>query len=106
MADISLFALPAGDAFAESVARHLKLSVSPLEEKKFEDGEHQMRPLTSVRGRDVYVVQSLYGEPDRKVDMKLLRLLFLIATLVDASAARVTAMLPYLCYGRKDQQKE
>lgn len=106
MADICLIGLPDGNAFAESVARHLGLPLSPLEEKDFADGEHQARPLGSVRGRDVYVVQSLYGEPDRSVDAKLLRLLFLIATLVDASAERVTAVLPYLCYGRQDRQQE
>lgn len=104
MRDISLFSQPADSAFAESVARHLKLPLSPLEEKEFEDGEQQSRPLVSVRDRDVYVVQSLQGEGN--VDAALLRLLFLIATLVDAGSGRVTAVLPYLCYGRKDQQNE
>lgn len=106
MPGLSLFALPVGNTFAESVARHLDIPLSPLQEKEFADGEHQARPLVSVRGRDVYVVQSLYDEPARCIDAKLLRLLFLVATLVDASAERVTAVLPYLSYGRQDQQKE
>jgi ribose-phosphate pyrophosphokinase len=106
MPDLSLFALSAAsNTFAETIARHLGLPLSRLEEKEFTDGEHEARPLDSVRGRDVYVVQSLHHEPERSIDAKLLRLLFLIATLVDASAERVTAVLPYLCYSRQDQQK-
>ena len=33
------------------------------EEREFEDGEHKARPLENVRGKDVYVIQSLHGEP-------------------------------------------
>lgn len=106
MSDISLFALSTGRGLAERVARHLQLPLGPLEEREFEDGEHKLRPLASVRGRDVYVIQSLYGEPGQGVDEKLLRLLFCIGALVDASAERVTAVVPYLCYTRKEQQSQ
>ncbi|MBS1188848.1 MAG: ribose-phosphate pyrophosphokinase [Rhodocyclaceae bacterium] len=106
MSDIRLFAPGTGRAFAEKVAGHLNLSLSPLEERLFEDGEHKTRPLASVRGRDVYVVESLYGEPGMSVNDKLVRLLFFIGALVDASAERVTAVLPYLCYARKEQKTQ
>lgn len=106
MPDLSLFALPADrNTLADNIARHLGQPLSRLEEKEFTDGEHLARPLASVRGQDVYVVQTLHREPEWNVDATLLRLLFLIATLVDASAERVTAVLPYLCYSRQDQQK-
>jgi ribose-phosphate pyrophosphokinase len=105
-ADIRLFAPAAGRAFGESVAARLGVPLAPLEEREFEDGEHKARPLASVRGADVYIVQSLYGEPGRSVDDKLCRLLFLIAGLKDASAARVTAVVPYLCYARKDRRTQ
>src|SRR5690606_10337866 len=73
---------------------------------RFEDGEHKIRPLTSVRGRDVYVLSSLYGETDRSPDEKLCRLLFFIATLRDNGATRVTAVVPYLAYARKDRRTQ
>jgi ribose-phosphate pyrophosphokinase len=59
-----------------------------------------------VRGRDVYVVQSLYAETDQSVNDKLCRLLFFLGALRDASARSVTAVLPYLCYARKDQKSK
>ncbi|MHB8759603.1 MAG: ribose-phosphate diphosphokinase, partial [Thiobacillus sp.] len=76
------------------------------EEREFEDGEHKARPLESVRGRDVYVVQSLHGETGASANDKLVRLLFFIAALKDASAARVTALVPYLAYARKDRRSK
>lgn len=106
MSDISLFALNGSCAFAAAVARRLGVSLSPLEERDFEDGEHKSRPLAGVRGHDVYVLHSLYGEPGHSVNDKLVRLLFAIGALADASAERVTAVLPYLCYARKEQQTQ
>ncbi|HUW36879.1 MAG TPA: ribose-phosphate pyrophosphokinase [Rhodocyclaceae bacterium] len=99
---ISLFALNSSRAFGERVGRSLGLPLSEHEEREFEDGEHKSRPLVSVRGRDVYVLQSLYQDRQLSVNDKLCRLLFFIGALVDASAKRVTAVIPYLCYARKE----
>jgi ribose-phosphate pyrophosphokinase len=99
-----VFALAASRAFGGSVCGHLGLSPAPHEEREFEDGEHKARPLCNVRGRDVFVIQSLHGDETQTVNDKLVRLLFFIGALKQASAARVTAVLPYLCYARKDQQ--
>ncbi len=101
---MSLFALDPDRDLGQRMARVLGLSLSAHEERDFEDGEHKIRPLESVRGRDVFVVQSLYGDGQRSVNDKLCRLLFFLGTLRDASAARVTAVLPYLCYARKDRR--
>jgi ribose-phosphate pyrophosphokinase len=57
-----------------------------------------------VRGRDVYVLQSLHGGPDLSPNDKLCRLLFVLATMRENGAQRVTAVLPYLAYARKDRQ--
>jgi ribose-phosphate pyrophosphokinase len=57
-----------------------------------------------VRGRDVYVIQSLHGGPAESANDKLVRLLFFIGALKDAGAARVTVVAPYLCYARKDRR--
>lgn len=92
--------------FAGQVAKALGIPLTPLEERVFEDGEHKARVLSSVRGCDVYVVQSLQGEDAHSVNDKLIRLLFLIGALKDSAARRVTALMPYLCYARKDRKSK
>lgn len=101
-----LFALEATRAWGEAVAARLSLPLTPHEERSFEDGEHKGRPLASVRGRDVYVLQSLYADSGQSVNDKLCRLLFFIGALKDAAAARVTAVVPYLAYARKDRKSK
>jgi ribose-phosphate pyrophosphokinase len=78
--------------------------VAPHEERGFEDGEHKARPLLNVRGCDAFVIHALYGEPGESANDKLCRLLFFCAALRDAGAKRVTAVVPYLCYARKDRR--
>ena len=104
--DLLLFALKTSRGFAENVARSLAVSLAGHEEREFIDGEHKTRPLQSVRGRDVYVVQSLYRDDAQTVNDKLVRLLFFIGALRDAAAARVTAVVPYLAYARKDRKSK
>ena len=106
VADISLFALNCGSDLASRVAAGLDLPLGRHEEREFEDGEHKIRPLESVRGRDVFIVQSLHDEPAGSVNDKLCRLLFFIGALKDAAAARVTAVVPYLSYARKDRKTQ
>src|SRR3989344_1519366 len=104
-----VFALHASRSFGEDVARQLGISLSACEERDFEDGEHKSRPLVNVRNRDVFVIQSLYAnnaDTEQSVNDKLVRLLFFIGTLKDASAARVTAVVPYLAYARKDAKTQ
>ena len=76
------------------------------EERGFEDGEHKIRPLIEVRRRDVFVIHSLYGDAEQSPNDKLCRLLFFIGALKDAGAERVTAVVPYLCYARKDRRTQ
>jgi ribose-phosphate pyrophosphokinase len=99
-----LFALGSSRELGEKIAAKIGVDLAPVEEREFEDGEHKTRPLASVRGRDVYVVCSLHGEAKRSGADKLVRLLFFIGALRDAGAARVTAVVPYLCYARKDRR--
>jgi ribose-phosphate pyrophosphokinase len=99
-----LFALHGNEATASAIANTLGVSLSAHEERDFEDGEHKARPLDPVRGGDVYVLHSLHGGPTQSANDKLCRLLFFIGALKDAGAARVTAVVPYLCYARKDRR--
>jgi ribose-phosphate pyrophosphokinase len=101
-----LFALNASRAFGEAVAARLEIALSPHEEREFDDGEHKTRSLINVRDRDVFVIQSLYSDRSQSVNDKFCRLLFFIGALRDASAARVTAVVPYLAYARKDKKSQ
>lgn len=104
--ELCLFALDASRDLGERIAARLGIALSSHEERAFEDGEHKARPLVNVRGRDVFVVQSLYADDAQSVNDKLCRLLFFIGALKDASAATVTAVVPYLAYARKDQKSQ
>lgn len=99
-----IFALQASKSFGEKVAKELDMSLGDHEERDFEDGEHKIRPLESVRDQDIYVIHSLYAGRKESVNDKLVKLLFFIATLKDAGAKRITAFVPYLCYARKDRR--
>lgn len=101
---VAVFSLDTGAALLLRICNTLGIEPARHEERSFEDGEHKLRPLESVRGRDVYVVESLFGGSGLSVDDKLVRVLFLSATLRDAGAARVTLIAPYLCYSRKDRR--
>ncbi|HKU44636.1 MAG TPA: ribose-phosphate diphosphokinase [Polyangiales bacterium] len=101
---IALFSLETGAPLLGRICRQLGVEPARQETRSFEDGEHKMRPLESVRGRDVYIVESLFGESGLSVNDKLLRVLLFTATLRDAGAERVTVVAPYLCYARKDRR--
>jgi ribose-phosphate pyrophosphokinase len=102
--DPAVFALAASRELGDRIATALGTPLAAHEEREFEDGEHKARPLESVRGRDAYVVHSLYGDGGQSVNDRLCRLLFFCAALHDAGAASVTAVTPYLCYARKDRR--
>jgi len=102
--DLRIFALGATRPLGECVARELGRALDLHEERTFEDGESKGRSLVSVRGTDSYVLHSLYGDDAESGHDKLCRLLFFLGALRDSGAARVTAVVPYLCYGRKDRK--
>ena len=101
---LSLFGLQGSRELAELVGGRLEIALAPHEERGFEDGEHKARALQDVRGHDVFVLHSLYGDNDDSGNDKLCRLLFFCGALKDAGAAHVTTVTPYLCYARKDRR--
>ena len=103
-APLALFGLNATRELALLVAHRLEVELGPHEEREFEDGEHKARPLQDVRGHDVFVLHALHGDNDQSANDKLCRLLFFCGAVRDAGAARVTAVVPYLCYARKDRR--
>ena len=101
---MKFFALNASREFGERVATALGCPLDAHEEREFEDGEHKARPLVAVQGKRVYVLQSLHGDAQASGDDKLVRLLFFCGALRDHGAGRITALVPYLAYGRKERQ--
>lgn len=99
-----VFLLDDSDDFGATLEAALGGSLAPLEQRSFEDGEHKLRPLTPVRGHEVCVVCRLAGTAERTVDERIMRLLFLVATLRDHGAGRVSVIAPYLPYARKDRR--
>ena len=102
--ELRLFALASSVGLGRAVAAAAFVDLANHEDRAFEDGERKLRPLESVRGDDVYVLHSLYDDATESVNDKLCRMLFFLATVRDAGAARVTAVAPYLCYSRKDRR--
>jgi ribose-phosphate pyrophosphokinase len=103
-APIAVFALASGRSFGERVAQRIGIRLADHEEREFEWGQHKSRPTESVRGKDVYVVHSLHGDSEQSANDKLCRLLFFLGALRDADAGRVTAVVPFLCYSRKERR--
>jgi len=103
-AAMKLFALNASAGLGQRIAERLGQPLAPHEEREFAHGEHKARPLTDVSGEDVYVVASLHGDRDFSVNDKICRLAFFAGALKDAGTARLTAVLPYLAYSRKDRR--
>lgn len=104
--DPVLFALDGAHALGDGIARELGVPVSETTCVEFDDGEHKLRAARDVEGCDVFVVQSLYQDADRSIHDRLCRLLFFLGALRDAGAARMTAVIPYLCYARVDRKTE
>jgi ribose-phosphate pyrophosphokinase len=100
------FALSESADFARRVCEEARLPLSPLEEHRFEGGEFKFRPLESVRGRTVVVLQSLAGTEALPVGERLTRLLFLLLGLRDAGADRRVVLLPYLTFAREDRRTQ
>lgn len=101
-----LFDLDRPSGLGQAVASALGTPLAAHEARPFGDGEAKHRPLVDPAGRDAFVIGSLHGDADASPQDKLVRLLMFAATLRDHGAARVTAVLPYLAYARKDRRTQ
>ena len=85
---------------AKTVAEELGLSLSDAEVSKFSDGEISTTLPQTVRGRDVFIIQST----SIPVNDNLMELLIMIDACKRASAGRITAVMPYFGYARQDRK--
>lgn len=95
-----VFSGTSNPALAESVCSYLNLEMGKAEISNFPDGEKLIRLESDVRGRDVYIVQSTCTP----VDTNLVELLVFLDCVRRASAARITAVIPYFGYARQDRK--
>ncbi len=91
----------ANRGLAEGIAKELGRKLCDVTIKRFADGEIFVRINENVRGRDVFLVQ-----PTTTPAENILELLILIDAAKRASAARVTAVIPYYGYGRADRKDQ
>ncbi len=101
-----LYSLDRESSLALALSRALEQPLAGHEERRFDDGERKWRPLTDPRGQDAYVLASLHGDLDDSPHDKVFGLLSMCATLRAHAAARVTAVIPYLAYARKDARTQ
>jgi ribose-phosphate pyrophosphokinase len=91
----------ANRALSEEVAEHLGQPLCHLTIRRFADGEIFVKIDENVRGRDVYIIQSTNPPAENMIE-----LLLLMDAAKRASAARVTAVIPYFAYARQDRKDQ
>src|SRR6202161_2396427 len=95
-----LFSGTANRPLAQAIGEHIGVKVGEAKLQRFADGEVYFQLLENVRGVDVFVVQPTCYP----VDQHLVELLIMIDALKRASAARITAVVPYYGYARQDRK--
>jgi len=97
---LKIFAGRSSQELGKDIARHLGLDLGKINIRTFPDSEIHVQVEESIRGKNVYVVQST-SEP---VNGNLMELLIIADALKRASAKSVTAIIPYFGYGRQDHK--
>lgn len=100
MSEMKIFSGNANPKLAADICKYLKIPLGQSLVKNFSDGETWVEVGENVRGRDVFVVQST----SYPANNNLMELLVLIDALKRASAARITAVIPYFGYARQDRK--
>jgi ribose-phosphate pyrophosphokinase len=100
--EIKLYAGSGSPDLAQKIADYLDQKLSPREVIQFPNENIFVKLKSSARGQDVYVIQTTSSP----VHYNLMELLIMIQTLRLDSAARITAVVPYLCYGRSDKKDQ
>lgn len=98
--NVVVLGLSASKEFSQLVAEKLNINPGEIEVSRFADGEFNIQLKTSVRGKEVYLIQST-APP---VNENLMELLITIDALMRASAAKIHAVIPYFGYARQDRK--
>ena len=95
-----VFSGNANDQLAKQVAKHLNIKLGKATVGSFSDGETMVELLENVRGKDVFILQSI----SRPTNDNLMEIMVMVDALRRSSAARITAAIPYLGYSRQDRR--
>lgn len=102
MENIKIFACPTAEGFTQEICEHLKIEIGKVKYQKFSNDNNFVQILETVRGQDVYVVQTT--EPP--VNERVMELLITIDALKRASAEKINVVLPYYIYSRSDKKDQ
>ena len=97
---VAVFSGNAHPELARNIARHLHVPLGRMSVGRFSDGEVSVEIMENIRGREVYLVQSTCPP----VNDNLVELLVMTDAVKRASAAKVTALVPYFGYARQDRR--
>jgi ribose-phosphate pyrophosphokinase len=100
--DIKLYAGTGSPELAQKISDYLKSPLCERDVIEFPNENLFIKLQSSVRGQDVYVIQQTASNVHRN----LMELLIMVQTLRLDSAARITAVMPYLAYGRSDKKDQ
>ena len=98
--DIKIFTGNANPALAQEICKIIGIKLGEAEVKTFADGEASVSLYESVRGSDVFLINSTC----KPVNDRLMELLVMIDACKRASAGRITAVIPYFGYARQDRK--
>lgn len=102
MDDLSIFTGNANRPLAEAICKHLRIPLGNAEVSEFSNENIWVKINDNVRGRDVFIIQPLSSPVNRSI----MELWIMIDALKRASAARITAVIPYYAYGRTDKKDQ
>ena len=100
ISNIKVFACNSNKTLANAIADKLGLKLGDCEVEKFSDGEISVKINETIRGADVFIIQST----SYPVNDNLMELLIMIDACRRASAGRITAVIPYFGYARQDRK--
>ena len=102
MENIKIFACNSAEGFTENICKHLNIKIGQRESFKFANDNNFVQLKESVRGMDVYIVQTT--QPP--VNERIMELLIMVEAVKRAGAKKVTAVLPYFMYSRSDKKDQ
>ncbi|MBU4200431.1 MAG: ribose-phosphate pyrophosphokinase [Verrucomicrobia bacterium] len=99
---MKIFTGTANPKLAEGIAKNLGIPLGDIQIAHFPDGEISVKVAENIRGRDVFMIQPICYPPNEH----LMELLIVIDAMRRASAARITAVVPFYGYGRQDRKDQ
>ena len=104
MSNYVIFSGSSHKEWTKKLCTRLGIDTGKVETSHFSNKETRVKIGESVRGKDVYIVQSGCGSKDNSLNDNFMELLIMISACKTASATRVTAVMPYFPYSRQDKK--